>query len=272
MDGGGTVFNIQRYSLHDGPGIRTVVFLKGCPLRCAWCCNPESQRAEVQIGYDREKCLYSSGCRRCEEAFGAPVSDGNVFCLSGADAAKTDCCPTKALFAYGAYRTVKEVLDICERDEIFYGEDGGITLSGGEPFFQRDFALALLSGARERLINTAAETAGAIPYPVLREAAPLLDYLLYDIKHLDASKHKAWTGADNRIILENFDALCKEFPTLPKKVRTPIINGFNDGILKEIAAYAHVHGADFEALPFHAFGTNKYACLKREYAPHNKLT
>ncbi|MDR3294085.1 MAG: glycyl-radical enzyme activating protein [Clostridiales bacterium] len=264
----GTIFNIQRYSLHDGPGIRTVIFLKGCPLRCVWCCNPESQSADIEVGFDASKCLYGSGCRACAERFGRETTDGAT--LIGREelnrmTEKTAYCPTKALFSFGKIMTVGEALDTVERDEVFFGKDGGITLSGGEPFFQSGFALALLKEAKARHIRTAVETCGAVRGDIILESAKYIDYLLYDIKHLDGEKHKAWTGAKNAEILKNFEDLCRVFPSLLKLVRTPVIKGFNDDIIDDIRAYAASHGAEFEPLPYHAFGTKKYEYLGKEY-------
>ncbi|MDR3294579.1 MAG: glycyl-radical enzyme activating protein [Clostridiales Family XIII bacterium] len=269
----GVIFNIQRYSLHDGEGIRTVVFLKGCPLRCRWCCNPESQLPQPEISYVRQKCIGSAGCGFCAEA----CERGAVtFCTDGKaaiDRSKCDnclrCagnCPSKAIRAEGRSADADEILDTAEQDAVFYAKGGGLTVSGGEPIMQGDFLTELLQNARRRRLNAAMETCGFGDYAILRQAASLLDMVLYDIKSLDPGKHKLWTGQDNALILDNFSRLCADYPGLPKWVRTPVLPGFNDGELGAIRDFALSRpNVRWEALPYHSFGAGKYAALGREY-------
>lgn len=258
----GTVFNIQPYSLHDGPGIRTVVFLKGCPLRCPWCSNPESQKREPEVYFDKSKCIAGKGCGLCgglcENA--VKLSNGEAY---------AQLCPSKAINIYGREMTVEEIIDRVESESIFYGDDGGITLSGGEPFMQPEFATELLREAKLRRLNTAAETCGCCDTEHLRQAARYIDHILYDIKCIDPHKHKKFTGRDNALILKNIKMLFREFPDLAKLIRTPVIPGFNDSEedIKAIAEFLKEYkNYRYELLPYHRFGEGKYKMLGRRYA------
>ena len=266
----GTVFNIQSYSLHDGPGIRTTVFLKGCPMRCSWCANPESQNPYPEVFLDREKCISSQGCTFCRQAGDIVSFDPAEFNLR----AKGDCavfeniCPCKALGIFGKEMTVEEVLRRVEAESAFYGDEGGMTLSGGEPFMQSGFALELLREASKRHISTAAETCGMTSADVMREAAGLLDYILYDIKLMDEQRHIQHTGCSNRQIIENLEMLFEEFPKLHKRIRTPVIPTVNDSEEDISAIVSFLRGRknySYELLPYHRFGVKKYAMLGRGY-------
>lgn len=273
------VFNIQHYSLHDGPGIRTIVFLKGCPMKCRWCCNPESQSYEQEISYVENKCLGKKACGFCSRV----CPDGVTFqeeqkkdsaildrkkCGRCLELAKV--CPSKAIKLEGESYSVEQLLDIAERDSIFYGHgDGGLTVSGGEPLTHPGVLLPLLEQAKRRRIHTAIETCGFADYNVLKETAGYLDYILYDIKSMDEEKHISYTGKSNHVILSNFTRLCRDFPELPKKVRTPIIPGFNDSaeeIRKILDFIKENPNVSYEPLPYHSFGKGKYKALGREYA------
>ena len=270
-----TIFNIQKYSVHDGPGIRTVVFLKGCPLRCQWCSNPESQETHVQIAYNPGRCLGLTQCVRCMEfcAFGAitPAGDGQVaidrnLCRNCVRPC-TQNCPPKALIPYGELRTVDMILRTVEQDSQFYSRSGGgMTLSGGEPLFQAEAALGLLREAKRRRMDTALETCGHVSWEVLDTACGLLRTLLFDLKHPDPARHKEGTGVSNTIILDNFHQVMAHHPDLQVMARTPVIPGFNDseaaigGILDILAPYPRV---DYQLLPYHRLGTQKYQFLDR---------
>lgn len=273
----GIVFNVQRYSLHDGAGIRSLVFLKGCPLRCRWCSNPESQRGEPEIARNLRRCLGAEVCSYCAgvcsegalhlPASGPPAIDRNACTACGACAA---ACPALALRVYGAARSVADVLDEVERDSLFYARSGGgLTLSGGEPLAQGEFALALLREAKRRRIDAAAETCGLIPWKTLAAAAGLLREMYFDLKTADPALHAAWTGRNNRAILANLERLLESFPQLPVTVRTPVIPGFNDSeaeieaILDILARHPR---AAYELLPYHRLGAEKYRFLDRDYA------
>lgn len=258
----GTVFNIQPYSLHDGPGIRTVVFLKGCPLRCPWCSNPESQKREPEVYFDKSKCIAGMGCGLC-----GGLCENTVKLSNGA--AYAQLCPSNAINIYGREMTVEEIIDRVESESVFYGDDGGITLSGGEPFMQPEFATELLREAKHRRINTAVETCGCCDMNDLREAARYLDHILYDIKCTDPHKHKKFTGRDNALILKNIKMLFREFPDVTKLIRTPVIPGFNDSEedIKAIAEFLKEYkNYRYELLPYHRFGEGKYEMLGRRYA------
>lgn len=274
----GTIFNIQKYSVHDGPGIRTIVFLKGCPLSCQWCSNPESQSIRPQPAYNQGRCLGAGACDRCVLAcpHGA-LGKGQDNCLSiNREAcracASLDCaaaCPSRGIIVYGETKSVKEILDAVEQDAVFYARSGGgMTLSGGEPLMQAEFALALLREARKRRIRTALETCGNVPWEVLQQAAPLLRTILFDIKTMDRRRHKERTGADNERILDNLKKLLTGFPELPVLVRTPVVPGFNntEQDAEAIGRFLKGHGnVRYEALPYHRLGTQKYAFLGMEY-------
>lgn len=269
----GTVFNIQHYSLHDGPGIRTVVFLKGCPLQCRWCANPESQRPEPELAWNRTECI---GCGQCVRKWKAEHFrfEGEKGLCWDTDAGLDEkqlavTCPSKALHLIGERKSVDEVLDVVAKDSLFYDHSqGGMTLSGGEPLSQPEFVTALLKEAKRRRIHCAMETSGYAAWDVFRKAAEGLDYLLMDIKCMDDSIHKEYTGVSNARILENFKKLRTEYPDLPVCVRTPVIPGVNDteeeikAIHDFLVPFSNVR---YELLKYHRLGEPKYESLHREY-------
>ena len=270
------VFNIQKYSLHDGSGIRTVVFLKGCPLRCRWCSNPESQYAKPEIMYRRSLCLGREKCGLCEK-----VSPGN--CISYDDEGKAvpafehresggewaEVCPTKALFVKGKYMRIDEILETVERDAAFYRNgNGGITLSGGEPLLQGN-TVKLLKKAKEQYLHTAIETCGAVDKERLLEALPFLDEVFYDIKSLNEEKHLKFTGVSIERICDNLKTVCREYPDRKITVRTPVIPGFNDREeeLNKIESFLNdFRNVSWERLPYHTYGVAKYEMLGRRYS------
>ena len=271
----GVVFNIQKYSVHDGPGIRTVVFLKGCPLSCTWCSNPESQLPMPQLAYSQRKCLSISECLRCAEVCpsGALVTDHNDkarvhwpncrHCL-----ACTEVCPAGALIAYGEQKTVHEIVDLVEEDALFYARSGGgLTLGGGEPLAQPEFAIAILKEAKRRHIKTAIETCGHVAEKALLRAGQYCNTVLFDIKSMNSEKHRLYTGKGNNQILDNFTALRQEFPRLSIRVRTPVIPGFNDTKedIQAIIDFIGPSGVEYELLPYHRLGTQKYESMGKPY-------
>jgi len=272
----GIVFNIQKYSVHDGPGIRTVVFLSGCPLSCQWCSNPESQKKNPQLAYNRNKCLTFDQCIRCMEicAPGAirKGTDNRVevdretctSCLLCADV-----CPPQALRVYGEEKSVDDVITTVEQDGAFYSRSGGgLTLSGGEPMHQAQFAIAILKEARRRRINTAMETCGYCRTKDLIAAGEYLNFLLYDIKVMDNDAHEAVTGVSNERILQNLKAVREAWPKLTILVRTPIIPGVNDNpeAIRAILEFiTDMPNTRYEMLPYHRLGTPKYEYIGCSY-------
>ena len=292
------VFNVQHYSLHDGPGIRTTVFLKGCPLRCGWCCNPESQGFAPEVSYRPFRCLGFAVCGRCDAVIPGAVEFNDATAATKdatgnrvpGDAARLErtvleratpaeltrlvaSCPTRALTLEGERMSVEQILGAVERDEVFYSRSGGgMTVSGGEPLFHRTFLPLLLAKAHERGIDTAVETCGYAAYATLAEVARNLDTILFDIKTMDSVVHRAWTGYGNERILENFVKLCEEYPGMRKLVRTPVVPGFNDSreaigqIVKFLRSLGGAAvGIEYQPLRYHRFGAGKYAALGRTY-------
>lgn len=265
------VFNIQKFSLHDGPGIRTVVFLKGCPLKCKWCANPESQSPRIQILWDKEKCL---GCGACAAACprGAVLKTGSVIRIDGRTCSGCGVCaagcPAHALRAEGEAKTVGEVLDVCLQDRDFYEESGGgVTLSGGEALVHPDFSMALADALREQNIHVAMETTGFAAPELFDRVTGRMDLLLFDVKHWDEAKHFEGTGVSNRLILDNLKrAVASGRQVLP---RLPVIPGYNNTLAdaKGFAARLKEAGAcEIQLLPFHQFGEKKYDELGKPYA------
>lgn len=272
----GIVFNVQKFSVHDGKGIRTLVFLKGCPLRCRWCSNPESQSLKPEHAFNPTRCLTSGVCGRCLAACPTGALSLTADGLIRHDRNKCEecfacvrACPSGAQSVYGESMSVGQALDKVEEDGVFYHRfGGGMTLSGGEALMQHEFAVALLREARRRRIDTTIETCGCYPYERLRDACPHLNRLIFDIKCLDPHKHKAQTGVDNALILENFRRVCEDFPDLPIRVRTPVIPGFNDSE-DDIRAIRRMvprrPNIDYELLAYHRMGQPKYGYLGRRY-------
>lgn len=276
MNNSAYVFNIQHYSLHDGPGIRTNVFLKGCQLRCKWCSNPESQSLHPEIFYNNNKCIGCIECSYCRSSCyeNAISFDSDNKAVINRDKCSnclkcSEVCIAKAITTQGQIRTIKEILDIVEKDSVFYTHsEGGITISGGEPLIHGEFIINLLKESKKRRINTAIETCGYSDYEILKKCAENLDTVLYDIKSLNDEKHKKFTGASNKLIIENFNKLCIDFPKLKKQVRTPVIPTFNDSEkdIKDIAEFLKDReNVSYELLPYHKFGEGKYKSLGREY-------
>jgi pyruvate formate lyase activating enzyme len=274
----GNVFSIQKYSVHDGPGIRTVVFLKGCPLRCAWCSNPESQLLTPELAYNRNKCLGLDKCVRCvkvceagaltEDAEGK-LSIDRTLCTQCQKCAAA--CPAGAMITYGEETSVDAALRRVEEDGLFYSRSGGgMTLSGGEPFLQAEFATALLREAQNRCINTAVESCGAASYDTFKDALQYVDTLMFDVKSLNDDKHREFTGHSNERILHNLRRIREDYPSLAIRVRTPIIPGFNDteDDVRSIIAFLETLPGDkveYEILEYHRMGQPKYESTGREY-------
>lgn len=271
-DGGaGLVFNVQRFSVHDGPGIRTTVFLKGCPLRCAWCCNPESQSALPRVVFWEDRCIECDVCLAvCDRGAISLNANGRKWVSPERCDLCGRCleeCFSGALEHIGRLATVEEVLAEVEQDRPFYeGSGGGVTLSGGEPLAQPAFARRLLRAFRERRIHTAVETCGYAPWDVWEALLPYVDLVLYDIKHMDPVRHEQLTGISNALIIDNLRRLSQT--AVKVVVRWPVVPGCNDDtptqealaeLLLELGTVREVH-----LLPYHRFGRPKYQRLGLE--------
>jgi len=258
----GLVFNIQRFSVHDGPGIRTTVFMKGCPLSCRWCSNPESQDFGPQL---MSRDVVCTGCGAC-----AAVCPRGAIRITEKGVRKidwercdqclvcVDACTYNALQRCGEYKGVREILEEVLRDRPFYkNSGGGVTVSGGEPLLQSEFVIQLLRACKEEGLHTAIDTTGHAPWQKAREALSFVDLILWDIKHLDPGEHERTTGVDNRLILENLErsaGLAKIW------LRVPLIAGFNDSVehIRGVATLAKKIGAEkVSLLPYHEGGLSK---------------
>jgi pyruvate formate lyase activating enzyme len=277
-DDRGLIFNIQKFSLHDGSGIRTLVFLKGCPLRCKWCSNPEGQAGYPELAYNRSKCIKTVECGWCIQVckLGAIKEDGNgkvdinrKLCNNCGDC--VEICPSKALEILGRCMSVEEVIGVIEEDSTFYARSGGgLTLGGGDPVFQPEFAVRLLKSAQDRGIDTAIETTGYSDWQDLEDICMYANTVFFDIKCIDPGKHKRGTGFTNELILENFQKLGRTFDGLSIVARTPVVPGFNDTKTDIEAIVDFIKGSkgdyNYELLPYHRFGEPKYQQLGKEYA------
>ncbi len=272
----GIVFDIQHFCVDDGPGIRTTVFLKGCPLHCAWCHNPEGLSPSPQMFFHADKCVLCGRCTTvCKRGGHSIIENKHVFarenCIRcGACAAQ---CPAEALRITGKEMTVEEVLTDVLSDKPFYETSGGgITLSGGEPLSQGEFACALLKAAKDADLNTCVETSGFCTEAVLEEAAAYTDLFLLDVKETDDTRHKQFTGVDLKTILSNAHRLA--YMQKPIILRCPVILGCNDRTthFEQIAALAdELHTVrEIHLEPYHPFGLDKYESLglDPEYTNH----
>lgn len=266
----GVVFNIQRMSMHDGPGVRTNVFLKGCPLRCEWCANPESQQMQPELMLRAGNCIdcgqFAEPCTACLPAWQAERRRSAE--TTAAIDARIHLCPTGALSWVGAWRTAGAVMAEVRRDRPFYGDGGGLTLTGGEPTMQPAFCAALLRLARAEGIATAMETCGHTQWDVFAELLPLLDVVLFDVKQIDPVRHLQHTGLGNALILANLRRIVAAGATV--RVRVPLIPGFNATADDVMALTAFVRTLPepvqaIDLLPYHTLGKAKYAALGRDY-------
>ena len=275
----GTIFNIQKFSIHDGPGIRTTVFMKGCPLRCRWCSNAESMNPQPELGIIRSRCNHCGKCLKvCPEE--AIEFDDNGIIRFDRDkcSACGECvavCSPEALTVYGKKVTVDDVFKMISRDKSFYeGSDGGITVSGGEPLRQADFVAALFQKCRQAGIRTCLDTCGHAATDKLKKVLTFADYVLYDIKHMDAECHQQFTGVTNDLILNNARVVARS--GTPVLFRIPLIKDVNDTKqnITETARFLKMqgNGASVELLPYHRLGIGKYQTLDRLYPGENFIT
>ncbi len=264
----GTVFNIQRFSTDDGGGIRTCVFLKGCPLRCAWCHNAEGLSFVPELALYRKNCIGCGTCMTVCKREALSLQEKSVVidrtrCVSCGMCA--EICPSGTLVTVGKKMTLDEVVEIVRRDRIFYGKNGGMTITGGEPLAQAGFALALAKAAKTEGISVAVETSGYGKTEDLLALVPFCDLFLFDCK-ASSEDHKALVGVDDGLILENLEALCESGATV--LLRCPMVMGgnLNEGFVEKIAQLAK-RFASIEAvqlMPYHSIGTEKSYVLGKE--------
>lgn len=264
----GTVYNIQRMSTKDGPGIRTTVFLKGCPLRCLWCSNPESQSPVPELLCFSNLC---TGCGTCAAVCphkAVTIKDGTARTdrkLCAACGACASACPAKAREMSGRTMTVDEVMSVVLKDRLFYeNSDGGVTFGGGEPTAQGQFCLELVQASVAEGLHVAVDTCGCCQPEVFGKILAAADLFLFDMKHMDPERHKELTGRDNRLILRNLEAALESGREV--RIRMPLMPGLNDSE-DNIAAMAdflgRYHRTDVDIMPCHTFGHNKYLALDR---------
>ncbi len=279
----GTIYDIQGFSVQDGPGIRTTVFLKGCPLQCPWCHSPESRRFDIQLSWQSRKCIGTEVCGLCltacpraaispDETPHSEAADGRLPLVQIDWSRCDDCgvcaeqCPAGALSMWGRRYTVAEVVDRVLRDRPFFeNSGGGVTISGGEPLSQSGFTLALLKAFKEQGLDTALDTTGFAPWEVVQEALPYTDLFLLDLKNMDSRAHEAVVGVSNESALENARRIAAAGGKI--QVRIPVIPRFNDSE-EDLRAFARFVKELGEAvtlvqlLPYHAMGVPKWDRIK----------
>jgi pyruvate formate lyase activating enzyme len=267
------VTNIQGYSIHDGPGIRTVVFFKGCSLECRWCSNPECISPRPEVGFIKTLCTKCGKCAEiCPE--GALVYEAGKF--PRIDREKCSGCGTcsavcdyKAIVLYGSSMNAEEIFDAVSRDKIFYDASrGGLTVSGGEPLLQPQLVCELFEKCHHAGIHTCIETSGYAAESAWRQVLPYTDYVLYDLKHINSEKHRRYTGKSNSLILANAKMVAES--GVEVLFRMPVIPSINDDLqnIKDTADFLHGLGNNalrIELMPYHGLGKGKYESLDRRY-------
>lgn len=267
----GTIFDIKRFAVHDGPGIRTTVFFKGCPLRCLWCHNPESVKIQRQIVFFENKCIGCGECfKRCPNKAIEATLQGRKYYRDKCTLCGTcvEYCYAEATVMQGKIVEVEEVIEEVKKDMPFYeNSGGGVTLSGGEPTMQPEFCIAILQESKKAGMHTALDTSGYVKFDILKEILKYVDLILYDLKVMDSQKHKEYTGVTNEIILSNLKEIDKM--DIPIEIRIPTIPGYNDS---EDNLYAtsqlinRLHNViRIKMLPYHRLGEGKYDRLNMEY-------
>ncbi len=271
--GAGLIFDIQRFSIHDGPGIRTAVFFKGCPLDCAWCQNPESKKHRREIAFYAESC---HGCFACadacpEDAILESPEKRIDFTRCNACGKCVTVCIHKGLRMIGKSPDPAGLLREIEKDRDFFDDSGGgITLSGGEPLVQTDFLSRLLPMIKNSGLHLNVETSGMFNLKRVAKLLPYMDLIYFDIKHMDDAMHKRYTGRGNRTILENFSELSKRFS--PIQARMPVVPGGNDGRqnIEAVSEFLEMHGhGSIHCLPYHRLGESKIGRIDSKQEPMN---
>ena len=274
----GSLFDIQSYSVHDGPGCRTTCFMSGCNLQCEWCANPESWNISQKIMFAKAKCKHDQGCIRCEGVCNSKAISFNQdqklimnwdVCRSCNTFECAHACYNEALRVCGKIYTVTDLLKILSRDREFWGKNGGVTFSGGEPFYQSDFLLATLKKCKEAFIHTAVETSAFVDTDIFLETMKYVDFAFIDVKHMNRDKHKEKIGAYNDLILKNIEALINSSWAGRLVLRMPVIYDFNDTEenATDTAKFMGKLGLyEINLLPFHRMGDSKWNQLGKKYA------
>ncbi len=277
-DAKGLIFDVQGHSIHDGLGTRTLVFFSGCPLHCTWCSNPEGLMLRQRLMYKSRFCKNCPGrcIPACTVRAAGPSADGSgpaVFDRRQCDCCETmDCievCYTGALQQSGKRYTVDELMRVFSRDRCYWGPQGGITLTGGEPLMQEEFVLDLLERCHDAYIVVCVETSAYVPRTVLQAALPYIDWLLIDIKHMDSARHLEGTGVSNELILDNIRWIASADWPGRMVLRMPVVPGFNDSADNAQATAAflcEIGQSEINLLPFHRLGASKYEQLGMTYA------
>jgi pyruvate formate lyase activating enzyme len=275
----GTIFDIKRYAIHDGPGIRTTIFLKGCSLRCQWCQNPEGQETDPEIILRSSRC--AKECHECVSVcpLDAISKDGNSIEIDKTKcdlcAKCEDVCVYEALEVVGRELTTQQVMDEIEKDKVFFDESGGgITFSGGEPLVQLDFLEGLIREIKKKNIHVALDTSGYISFEDLDKISDKVDLFLYDLKMMDEEKHEQYTGVSNKLILENLKKLVERGKSVA--VRIPLISGINDddqSIQRFVEYLQSIKNIkQINLLSYHKGGSEKHKRLRRERSPQTFQT
>lgn len=279
-----TIFNIQKYNMYDGPGVRTIIFFQGCPLRCKWCSNPEGLEKMHKVMFKRNSCVNCGACVEvCPEGIHfisekthTHEINRNIKCTGCMECVKA--CYKNALSICGEEKTISELMDIIREDMAFYETSGGgVTLGGGEVLMQIEPAISLLMACKQEYINTAIETSGYTKMENIIKISKYVDLFLFDIKHIDSQKHFELTGVHNEIIIENLKALLENRSNV--KIRMPLLQDINASkeeirlVLKFLEPYKYYKNfKGIDLLPYHKMGVNKYEQLGMEYKISGEFT
>jgi len=266
------VLSVSRMTIHNGPGLRTVIYLKGCPLRCLWCSTPESQKANPEVAVYPNKCICCEECISVCPLEAIAVTDETVNIdrsLCNNCGRCVEVCHSEALQLLGQSWTIKELVDEVTKDSAFYKRSGGgVVISGGEPLLNPDFIVKLLRGLKEERIDIGIDTCGYVPWENIERTLPYIDFFLWDIKHMDTERHRELTGVSNELILSNARSVSKK--NIPLYIRIPVIPGYNDSeeniraiceFSQDLSSIVEIH-----LIPLHHLGKGRYDSLGRSYS------